>query len=733
MYRIMAVGLLALTSVHDAGVKDMGARDGDTLAATLRSCAKTGAEFTLPSISGRQLIRHDGGLFFIRGFGYSPTPICQYPGGDPFDTYSDPRLPRRDAPWIRYVGGNVVRVYGALYTDGTDNWTINTTREYIREFEKKGIWVIMGTEIQPINCLDDGCENVVQAHIDLVRTFRGVPNILMWAPGNEVNSRVLSGQVGAWYGLLDEIAWAIEKEQGGVGPSIGPYVSGILGEYNADGTPAVRELDTRAPNVDIWAINVYRGSSLGTLFQEIEDATFKPFWIAEMGIDSFDHRTMNDDEITQANYAKALWLQVEKHCNVVCGADIAFYSDEWWKWTYREDCWNPPMIDPCTQDPGACPFGCAPDGPDGMMHEEYLGAMRIADGGGCRADVIPKKVYYVIRRLWSKWPKDECPQAPFLMDFNAPDCFNTFSNNFAGVVFPVGPLAFTPEEGLSGCVGDWALRAVATDVPPPSLFVVTLFPEVPNPKDSSLAPATTVSFHARLGSESGHQRWEVRLEDSDGTDVCSWVLDIPGIEFTQFCLDATDCNLSSVAQIAFDPIRTDTERIDVDVVIDNLAIFSEKDDVDNDCVPDLIDNCPEHPNPDQADSDCDGIAGACTVTAVFEPPITTDDFALKLGRTLPIKFHLEDLGGNVVGEEHAVRLEVTGPGTGGEPVTYVFDRGDESLRYDGMNNSPHYIGILHTRRCPLVPEEEYTCTAFQDGVPIGSIAFTVCEGAPHRP
>lgn len=730
MYRIMAVGLLALTSLNNAGVKDMTVRDGDALAATSRSRSKTGVEFTLPSISGRQLIRDDGGLFFIRGFGYSPTPICQYPGGEPFDTYSGPRLPRRDASWIRYVGGNVVRIYGALFTDGSEEWVIGTTREYLRELEKRGIWVVMGTEIQSVECLNEGCDNVVQAHIDLVRTFRDVPNILMWAPGNEVNSRVLSGQVGAWYDLLDEIARAIKKEQGGVGPSIGPYVSGILGEYNADGTPAVRDLDTRAPNVDVWAINVYRGSSLGTLFQEIEDATIKPFWIAEMGIDSFDHRTMEEDEIAQANYAKALWLQVEKHCDVVCGADIAFYSDEWWKWTYREDCWNPPVIGPCTQDPGACPFGCAPDG---MMHEEYLGAMRIAEGGVCGAEVIPKKIYYTIRRLWSESPKDECPQAPFLMDFNAPDCFNTFSNNFAGVVFPVGPVKLNPEERVSGCVGDWALRVSAADVPLPSLFVVTLFPEVPNPKGYSLMSATTVSFHARLGSESAHRLWQVRLEDSYGNKLCNWEVYITGIEFTQFCLDATDCDLSSVAQIAFDPVRTDTERIDVDIVIDNLAIFSEKDDVEDDYVPDLIDNCPEHPNPDQADSDCDGIADACTVTAVFEPPITNDDVALKLGRTLPIKFHLEDLGGNVVGEEHAVRLEVTGPGTGGEPVTYVFDRGDESLRYDGMNNLAHYIGILHIQGCPLAPEEEHTCTAFQDGVPIGSIAFTAFERGPHRP
>ncbi len=746
MRHLVAIGMVTLMALGAVSVKQ-AARDDDKAPRELQSQRVGGVTgFALPTISDRQLILDDDNLFIIRGFAYSPTPICQYPGGEPFDTYTDPRLPKRDTPWIRYAGGNVVRIYGALFTDGSDTWEIGTTHAYLRELEKRGIWVVMGTEIQPRECLDDGCENIVRAHVDLVRAFQGVPNILMWGIGNEVNSHVGSGQVGAWYDLLDEIAAAIKTEQGGAGPGVGPYPCGILGEYNADGTSAVRELDELAPNIDIWAVNVYRGSTFRDLFKQILNATAKPFWIAEMGIDSFDHRVMEEDEKAQASYAKALWMQIEKHCDIVCGADIAFYSDEWWK--HVEGGWDPPIDpDPCTQNPGGGAFGCAPDN---VMDEEYLGAMKIAPGDDITDMVMPKRVYYAVNHVWGGRAPRPCERAPFLADFNAPDCWQECSNNYAGrdFYFCDSGAGQTPAKclanGPSGWMGDTALQAGCDlTVQNGSFFVVvvTLFPDPPKPPIGSdfSPPFDSLSFHARIGTETAHDAWLVRLEDDDLAD--EWRnkgIPLPALTTTyqqiQIPLEAFTndggqiVDLTRLAQIVFQAtgLEPQAEPYEINLVIDNLAIFaSEVHDMDSDGVPDAIDNCPDDDNPDQLDSDGNGIADACEVRAVFEPPITNDDFRLKNGRTLPIKFHLVDAEDDPIGEERNMRLEVSGPDPGGAPVTYTFALADETLRYDEMAEPPHYVANFHTRRYPVMDGSEYTATVFEDGVPVGSIVFEV--------
>ena len=115
-----------------------------------------------------------------------------------------------------------------------------------------------------------------------------------------------------------------------------------------------------------------------------------------MGIDSWDHTASRASERSQANYAKALWAQIERHCSFVSGGDIAFYSDEWSKYQPREDlahcddgaarwygrdpdeyyvrCDDPSLFDDdtpwCEQTPGGWPGG---GGPDDCIDEEHLG------------------------------------------------------------------------------------------------------------------------------------------------------------------------------------------------------------------------------------------------------------------------------------------------------------------------------------------------------------------------
>ena len=113
------------------------------------------------------------------------------------------------------------------------------------------------------------------------------------------------------------------------------------------------------------------------------------------------------------------------------------------------------------------------------------------------------------------------------------------------------------------------------------------------------------------------------------------------------------------------------------------------------------------------------------VAAAFEPPITNDNFLLQDGTTVPIKFHLVDDTGDVIGEPWDVTLHVSGPDPDGVPVSYLFALVDGTLRFDEFADPPHYIATFHTRWYPVMDGGEYTATVHDSGMPIGSITFIV--------
>ena len=181
------------------------ARSARPDAATSRIAAtmsETG--FAFPTISGRQLLLDDGNAFVLRSFAYRPTPICGTRCPDPDGAYFDSSLPHRDGPWLRAAGANAVRIYGALFTDGSGNGIIQTTSEYLQQLANEGLWVLMGTEItidpqivvsNPNAPFSDFTvrQNIKNAHLALVEEFGSdprIPNILMWVVGNEINAAI---------------------------------------------------------------------------------------------------------------------------------------------------------------------------------------------------------------------------------------------------------------------------------------------------------------------------------------------------------------------------------------------------------------------------------------------------------------------------------------------------------------------------------------------------------------
>ena len=210
----------------------------------------------------------------------------------------------------------------------------------------------MGTDIDANTDFGNAAirSQIVAAHVNFVHTFKSEPNILMRAPGNEINFFAPNNQLANWNSLLNAIAQAIKTEQGGgSGPGFGPYVCGITNFANHDGSIGVAP-QSSVPQVDIWAVNVFNGPTYGGLFAEVEARCTKPFWVAECGIDSYSNTAQVEDEAMQALFVRSLWREIETRSDIACGAALGFWLDEWWKAGL-----------PAQHDTAGAAFGHAPD------------------------------------------------------------------------------------------------------------------------------------------------------------------------------------------------------------------------------------------------------------------------------------------------------------------------------------------------------------------------------------
>ena len=636
------------------------------------------SEFVLPSISGRQLYQGDA-RFELRGFAYSPTPIGEDPEAGEFpSTYKNIELIERDGPYLAQAGANTIRIYGALGVDTNGVYSIGTSKEYIREAARHGLWVVMGTFIAPETDFSDAAlrKKIIEAHVELVREFKGSSNILMWAPGNEVNiSLVNESELLIWYTLLDQIAEAIKAEQGGVGIGLGPYVCAINGATSQKVIPGA-EIATQ---IDIWAANIFVGPSLGSLFQEVILKTDKPFWIAEMGIDRFDNSSAEEDEISQALYVESLWDQIRTHCDIVFGANLGFYSDEWWKGDSLGECLDSANIcDASKQDPGGTAFG---NGPDGFINEEWLGVVSVSTNrmGGVN-EVTPKLAYYTIQELWL-----DLDGPCTVKDFPAPlearfDAFNLSresSNNYGGSSFGnygfthVDVLVSSDVPGVSAQPGDYALRvsAVEEETQPFTHFlvIVTLDPFISSSKGIDFSAMDTLSFDAKINTPTAHARWSVRLEDADlnslNTEFNNLHIPLPPLStsFQKFDLKLEDfldeddpVDLTRLLQIVFvaDSPSSAFGPFEFDVVIDNLQIKSS------------LDGFSAYNDLSWASGQRTGnITKYTTDNGVGDPPEGYEGFLIDYLSGSVVQAHLKVTGGQWNGDDHAQKGSPSVQGT----------------------------------------------------------------------
>ncbi len=359
-----------------AGVMVLSQSLAFVAAQTISGTARLSSSATVvgPSVvttSGRQLIvrkrNPDGTLgvaapYIIRAVNWSPaskttntTP--QDPNNASVRRAEFANWYLTDIPLLKAMNVNTVRL-------SLDPGLDSTASAVLDQLYSNGIMAIV--------TVDNGV-NDTNRLTQSVGFLKNHPAVLMWNLGNEWN-------INLYYGVANSVKDAATRTQNAavalkmldsnhpVGTSYGEIDIPSTGLTLSDTSNYVNNICT---SVDIWALNIYRGSSFSNLFEQWSSISGKPMFIGEFGTDAFNDGVGPGvvDETMQAHFDLCLWnelfgrLSARDPNQIAVGGAIFEWNDEWWK--------VPP---PTSQDTG----GFASGGhPDNFANEEYFGLVDI--------------------------------------------------------------------------------------------------------------------------------------------------------------------------------------------------------------------------------------------------------------------------------------------------------------------------------------------------------------------
>jgi len=357
----LGFALLTQTLASVNAQPNSAARPSPTAASTLGPSVVT--------VSGRQLIvrkrNPDGTLaapasYIVKAVDWSPASKTTNTSATDPNNASVRRAEfanwyLTDIPMFQAMNVNTVRL-------NIDPGLDNTALAVLDQLYSNGIMAIVTVD----NAVND------TARLSQVVPFlKNHPAVLMWMLGNEWN-------INSYYGVASSVADAANRTQTAaalvktldtnhpVSTSYGDIDINSPGRRLTDTAHYVNDICT---SVDVWSLNIYRGSSFGSLFDQWGSISGKPMFIGEFGTDAFTALVGVVDETMQAHFDLCLWnelfgrLSARDPNQISLGGAIFEWNDEWWK--------VPP---PSSQDTG----GFASGGhPDNFANEEYFGIVDI--------------------------------------------------------------------------------------------------------------------------------------------------------------------------------------------------------------------------------------------------------------------------------------------------------------------------------------------------------------------
>ncbi len=355
---------------------------------------------TTLAIDGRHILVN-GAPFTVKGVGYSPVPIGNDPailGHNDYFTSNYAAIYNRDLPLLRQMGANTIRLWG--WNNTADH------NDFLNKAYNNGtdpIYVIVSFWMEPGDwSYPDISSPAARAKIkadfrNMVATNKNHPAVLMWAIGNELNADWMYGnKLNDLFSLINEMAQEAHLEEG---VNYHPVTTPLL-DKNLISTIDLYNLNMT--NLDVWSVNLYRGSSFGSFFSDYANDSGKPLVITEYGIDAYNDTKGDEYEKNgtpyQALYDESLWKEIVANSDVVSGGSIMAYSDEWWKGKYGQT--RPGCPDPNPSIHSNCGYPTGSHS-DGYSNEEWWGIVRTKDNGSYPDIVEARAVYYTLKSLWT--------------------------------------------------------------------------------------------------------------------------------------------------------------------------------------------------------------------------------------------------------------------------------------------------------------------------------------------
>jgi hypothetical protein len=319
--------------------------------------------------------------FVIHGVFWSPAGMStESDGGSRRQAFSD--WSSVDLPAMEQLGIDTVRV-------SLDPGTGAAGRAVLDDLYAQGIMAIV-----PV---DDGVRNLAQI-VEVVEAFKDHPAVLAWLIGSEWNINYYFGNpecagIEAAAACTEEAAQLVRSLDSArpVATSYGDIDIDDPGRRLADTERYVNEV---VRSVDLWGVNLYRGSNFGSVFDQWRSISGKPIFIGEFGTDVLKMPEGLPDEAMQAHWDLCLWYDLSRelsafHPDLPSVGGAAFeWNDEWWK-----------VAPAGSHNSGG--FQLSGGHPDDFANEEYFGlvdidrnerlaAQLLSDAFGAHAPVLPQ-------------------------------------------------------------------------------------------------------------------------------------------------------------------------------------------------------------------------------------------------------------------------------------------------------------------------------------------------------
>lgn len=294
-----------------------------------------------------QRLKVDGKDFIINGMNWDYVPIgtnYSYNFWGQSDSFIKAALDT-EMGLLKNMNVNAIRVYTGMQPKWVkyiyENYGIYTMINH--SFGRYGL-TINGSWVPNTEYANADTQNLLMAEtIKLATEFKGTPGLLMFMLGNENNYGLSWGgaatedipiadnprirkRAAAMYDLMNRAALKI-KEIDGEHP---------IALCNGD----LLYLDLvaeNAPDIDIYATNMYRGVSFSDAFQRVKDEYGKPIMFSEFGSDAFNALNKKEDQRMQAYYMVNNWKEIYANAaglglaeNSIGGFTFQ-WSDGWWK------------------------------------------------------------------------------------------------------------------------------------------------------------------------------------------------------------------------------------------------------------------------------------------------------------------------------------------------------------------------------------------------------------------